>query len=240
VKLLFPGTRGDMVATTKRHRRHSTLRVQYRGRAVVVDCGSDWLGRLDELKPRGVVLTHAHPDHVGGRAAGIFCAVYGTKHTLEHMRGFPLAQRQIIDIREPFRVAGITFEAFGLEHSVRAPAVGFRIAAGRVSVFYAPDVVYIHERQPALRKLQLHIGEGVTVSQRHVRKRDARLIGHAPIRDQLTWTAKARVPRARFTHCGTELVTGDERTLGARIRNGSRERNVEAAIAHDGDALRSR
>ncbi len=60
------------------------------------------------------------------------------------------------------------------------------------------------------------------------------MIGHAPIRTQLTWCQKESVRRAIFTHCGTELVGGDERTLMARVNGLARDRGVRAQIAHDG------
>ncbi|NIP83288.1 MAG: MBL fold metallo-hydrolase, partial [Gemmatimonadetes bacterium] len=55
-----------------------------------------------------------------------------------------------------------------------------------------------------------------------------------PVRTQLTWCAKEGVPRAIITHCGAEIVEGDERTLGAEVRAMAEERGVEAEIAHDG------
>lgn len=41
-------------------------------------------------------------------------------------------------------------------------------------------------------------------------------------------------PRALFTHCGSRIVKGDERSLGAQIREMAEERGVEAEIAYDG------
>ena len=43
-------------------------------------------------------------------------------------------------------VAGIdtiSFEAFAVEHSLRAPAVGYRIRSGRITAFYVPDLAAI-------------------------------------------------------------------------------------------------
>ena len=37
-----------------------------------------------------------------------------------------------------------------------------------------------------------------------------------------------------ITHCGSEIVEGDERRLGAKIRTMARERRVQVRIAHDG------
>jgi hypothetical protein len=70
-----------------------------------------------------------------------------------------------------------------------------------------------------------------------VRRRRDRLVGHTPVRTQLTWCGKHGVPRAVITHCGSQIVEGDERTLGARVRRWGRERDVVAGIAHDGMTL---
>ncbi len=40
--------------------------------------------------------------------------------------------------------------------------------------------------------------------------------------------------KAIFTHCGTELVIGDERNLMAKIDEMARERGVQAEATHDG------
>ena len=85
-----------------------------------------------------------------------------------------------------------------------------------------------------MREVQLYIGDGATISHSFIRKRGERLIGHAPVRTQLGWCAKERVPRAIITHCGSEIVTGDERQLAAKIATVARELGVEARIARDG------
>ena len=136
--------------------------------------------------------------------------------------------------RTAIEVGGMVFEAFPVEHSVRAPTVGYRISGGRATIFYAPDVVYVHDREQALRGAKLYVGDGVTVVRSMVRRRGDALFGHAPIRTQLTWCQKEGVPRAIFTHCGTELVAGDEPSLVARIEEMARERGVRAEVAHDG------
>ena len=45
------------------------------------------------------------------------------------------------------------------------------------------------------------------------------------------------VPRAIFTHCGSQIVGGDGRVLGALVRRLGRERGIEARIAYDGMQL---
>ena len=132
---------------------------------------------------------------------------------------------------------GIGFEAFPVEHSIRSPAVGYRISAGRVDVFYAPDLVYIPERAEALRGVKAYVGDGATPKQSFVRRQGDALVGHAPVFTQLGWCGKEGVPRAVITHCGSQIVEGDEAAIEARMRAWGRERGVEVTLAFDGMEL---
>ena len=126
------------------------------------------------------------------------------------------------------------FEEFSVEHSILSPAVGYRVSAGRACIFYAPDLIFIHKRSVALQGVEIYVGDGATVTQSFIRRRGKALIGHSPVRAQLTWCQKEGVPRAIITHCGSEIVTGDERQIAVKIRGMAAERGVEARIAHDG------
>jgi phosphoribosyl 1,2-cyclic phosphodiesterase len=234
VKLRFLGTRGKIEARTRRHWRHTSLLVGYRGREVMIDCGLDWGDRLARVRPAAIVLTHAHPDHAAGLRDGAPCRVYAPAETWSAIRQYPLADRGIVESRRPLTVSGIEFEAFPVEHSLRAPAVGYRVTAGRASIFYAPDLVSIGDEQEALSGLDLYVGDGAAVRRSIVRRRDGRAIGHASIRAQLEWCASAGISRAVFTHCGSEIVKGDARAVAAAVRALGSERGIEALIAHDG------
>jgi phosphoribosyl 1,2-cyclic phosphodiesterase len=200
----------------------------------MVDCGADWLGTLDEIAPHAIVLTHAHPDHAWGLKNGAPCPVYATQATWRDMRAYPIPQRRAIAPRQPVQIQGITFAAFSVEHSTRCPAVVYRITAGRVSVVYAPDVAYIPERTEALSGAAIYIGDGATLARPMIRKRGEHLIGHAPIRTQLSWCAKEGVPRAIFTHCGSQIVAGDESAAIEQVRGMGAQRGVDAELAYDG------
>jgi hypothetical protein len=82
--------------------------------------------------------------------------------------------------------------------------------------------------------VQLYIGDGATVTRSFIRKRGRALIGHSPVRTQLTWCEKEDVSRAIITHCGSEIVTGDEREISAKIRAMRAERRIDVRIAHHG------
>lgn len=233
MKLTFLGTRGEIDERTRRHHMHSSLLVAHNGADVMIDCGRDWLGKIEGLPLSAIVLTHAHPDHAWGLEKGAPCPVYATEKTWKILKDYPLEDHRVINERVPTTISDITFEAFPVEHSIRAPAVGYRIGANDACIFYAPDVVFIPERTEALKDIQIYIGDGATLSRSFVRKRGETLVGHAPVQTQLGWCMKEHVPRAIFTHCGSEIVTGDERKLAAKLRAMANKRGVEACIARD-------
>jgi hypothetical protein len=131
----------------------------------------------------------------------------------------------------------MTFIAFPVEHSLRAPAVGYRITAGKITIFYCPDLVYIHDRQAALKGITAYIGDGATISRSFIRRRGDRLIGHAPIEVQLGWCKKAGVPQAIITHCGTQIVTAPKPALREQIDVWSRKYGLGVEVAQDGMEL---
>jgi phosphoribosyl 1,2-cyclic phosphodiesterase len=213
------------------------LLVGYRRHELIIDCGLDWRHGLARLRPAAIVLTHAHPDHAAGLRNGAPCPVYAPAATWDAIERYPIAERVLVEPRRPLSVLGIACEAFPVEHSLRAPAVGYRVTAGRASIFYAPDLVSIVDEQAALSGLDLYVGDGAAVRRSIVRHRDGRAIGHASIRAQLEWCASAGVRRAVFTHCGSEIVKSDARTAAAVVRALGSEHGIEALIAYDGFEL---
>jgi len=234
MKLTFLGTRANVPHRTRRHRRHSALLISTGRKRVLVDCGLDWLGKVAALKPHAILVTHAHPDHAWGLKDGAPCSVFATKACHEGMADYPLRDRRILTPRKAKRVQGLTVTAFPVVHSLRAPAVGFRITLRGCALFYVPDVVAILEPEAALSGIDLYVGDGATMTRPLVRRRGNRLFGHTTVRAQLGWCRKAGVRRAVFTHCGSEIVDGDERKLGAKLRALGRERGVAARFAYDG------
>jgi phosphoribosyl 1,2-cyclic phosphodiesterase len=238
MQLKFIGTRGEIDVRTRRHRMHTSLLVSYRSAKVMIDCGLDWLGKLKRIDPSVIVLTHAHPDHAWGLKQGAPCPVYAPEKTWHELRHYPIKDCHVIKERSPTKICGITFEAFPVEHSILSPAVGYRVSAGRACIFYAPDLIFIHDRSAALKSVEIYIGDGATVTRSFIRKRGKALIGHSPVRTQLTWCQKEGVPRAIITHCGSEIVTGDEHEISAKIRTMAAERRVDVHVAYDGMKIR--
>lgn len=229
MRLRFLGTRGEIERRSARHRRHSALLVA----GAMVDCGRDWLEELDGLAPRAVVLTHAHPDHAAGLRRGAPCPVFAPEATWAAIDRYPIAERRVVEPGRSFAAGDVAFEAVPLEHSLRAPAVGYRIGE---SVFYAPDVAAIGDESEALRGVALYVGDGAAIARSILRYREGTPIGHASIRAQLDWCAEAGVPRAVFTHCGSEIVR-DHRAAAGRVGSLGRERGIRAEVACDGMVL---
>jgi phosphoribosyl 1,2-cyclic phosphodiesterase len=237
VKLTFLGTRGEIDLRTKAHFFHSSLLVS-RGQArVIVDCGRDWLGRIGQLRPTAIVVTHAHSDHVGGLSRDVSCPVYATPECWAGMRHFPISDRRWITPGRAVRVGGIQFRAVRVEHSLRAPAVGYRINAGNVTAFYAPDVASIPDPRTALRGIRLYIGDGASITRPLIRRRGERLIGHASVRTQIAWCGAAGVPRAIVTHCGSEITRSDQAAVQRRLDQIARQCGVDVRLAYDGMTL---
>ena len=201
---------------------------------ILIDCGADWLGKLKTLRPEAVVLTHAHLDHAGGLKQGAPCPVYATPWTWDGLERYSIRERETIIPRRPKRIGNIEFEAFSVEHSLIAPAVGYRITSGGVAIFYVPDLVSIPERHEALSGIQLYVGDGASIIRPILRRRDGVLIGHASVRDQLDWCRDESVSQAVITHCGSQIVKADAHTTEARVQALGRERQVQVLVAYDG------
>jgi phosphoribosyl 1,2-cyclic phosphodiesterase len=201
----------------------------------MIDCGADWLRNVDAIAPDAIVLTHAHPDHVDGLRNGSPCPVYVPPAVWRAIERWPIDERHLLPLRRSTFVHGISFEAHPFEHSVIAPAVGYRIKAGAATVFYAPDVLRIPNPVAALKGIDLYVGDGATIHRPIVRvERTKRVpVGHASIVTQLEWCARAGVKRAIFTHCGRAIVVGPADVEAELIALG-RARDIDVRTAHDG------
>lgn len=212
---------------------HSSLLVASAGGRLMVDCGLDWLGRVGDVRPDAIVITHGHPDHAWGVRDGAPCPVYATDETWAVLGDYPV-ERHTLSPRQVAAIAGLSVEAFALDHSILAPAVGYRLSDDGGALFYSPDLVYIRERAGALRGASLYVGDGASIVRSMVRRRGDVLFGHTPIRTQLTWCEKEGVPRALFTHCGSGIVGGDDAKTEEQVEALAAERGLAAAIAYDG------
>ena len=237
MELTFLGTRGETTVRSRRHWRHSVLLVEQGDARIMIDCGADWLHRLRIVAPTAIVLTHAHDDHAAGLAEGAPCPVYATEATWRLLRRLPIADRRMMPLRRGIRIGGVRFCAVPVRHSIRAPAVGYRVSGHGCCLFYLPDVAELPTPSDALRRVDLYIGDGATVRRSMVRRKGRTLVGHAPIIRQLDWCKKARVQRAIFTHCGSPIVRASPQAMDLLVDRLGREHDMDVRIAGDGERL---
>jgi phosphoribosyl 1,2-cyclic phosphodiesterase len=232
--LKFLGTRGEIEARSKLHGMHSSLLIVHASHKVMIDCGSDWAERLRGLRPEAIVLTHAHSDHAGGLKSGSPCPVFATASTWELLKRCPIGSRRMISPFETFEIGQVAFEAFPVEHSLRAPAVGYRVQCSGACLVYVPDVASIPDAPRVFAGVDIYIGDGASLMRPLLRKRGDALIGHAPIATQLKWCQAATVHRAIFTHCGSQIVAGDEQEASLKVRELGERHGIQASLAYDG------
>jgi hypothetical protein len=168
---------------------------------------------------------------------GAPCPVYATSDTWRAIDHFPLAERHRISCKRSTHICGCKVRAYRLVHSLLAPAVGYRIEADGKAFFYAPDIVAVEAGLGALHGVTLYVGDGSSFSRPLVRRHNDALFGHTTIRAQIGWCAKAGVPEAVFTHCGTEIIRMDARAATAKIRRLGLESGVRASIVTDGATI---
>lgn len=234
MRLTFLGTRGNIQVRSRLHQRHSAVMVNGGGGRVLIDCGEDWLGRVGSLHPAAILISHAHDDHAAGLRGGASCGVYASAQAWQAMAAWPLAMRYVVPARHPFLLAGLLVEAWPVEHSLLAPAVGYRVTAGSTRIFYVPDVARLPNPAAALRGVDLFVGDGATLDRPLIRRRGALHIGHATISTQLEWCAAGGVRDAVFTHCGSGIVRSEPREIAVALAAVAREHGVRARFAHDG------
>ncbi|MCX5921882.1 MAG: MBL fold metallo-hydrolase [Candidatus Dependentiae bacterium] len=237
MKITFLGTRGYIDVKTPRHRRHTSTIISRKGKRIMIDCGQDWLKKVWVLKPDAIVITHAHPDHAWGLKNGAPCPVYATKESWALMEKYPIKERHTMEPRKKVEICGVIFETFPVIHSLLAPGVGYRITAEKTSIFVVHDLISIDDRYDALKNVKLYVGDGATIVRPMVRRKGDKLFGHTTIRAQLGWCQKEGVPLMVVTHCGTQIVAADGRTVNARIKSLAQERGVEVKVAYDGMKL---
>ncbi|MGE0010299.1 MAG: MBL fold metallo-hydrolase [Candidatus Babeliales bacterium] len=235
MRITFRGTRGNIKVRSKAHYRHTVTEFAFRNTKILIDCGLDWLSHAKKLRADALFVSHAHPDHVGGLKRGVPFPVYATQESWDILANYKIDERILIKPQQPISIGSLIVEAFYVEHSFNAPAIGYRISAGKTIVFYVPDVAKIVHPQKALSGVDLYIGDGAIITRTLLlRESDGIMHGHAPILEQLAWCKKYKVPRAIFTHCGTEITLQDFGNMQEIIQKLGDEYGVETQLAYDG------
>jgi phosphoribosyl 1,2-cyclic phosphodiesterase len=238
MEITFLGTRANINHRSPSHQDNAACLIHHRRTNLMIDCGTDWLGKIATVNPTAILITHAHPDHCAGLRGGAVCPVYAMQKSLHVMRSYRLQQTITIKPYKPYLIGSIQIQAIPVEHAINAPAVGYRITAGNKTIFYVPDLVFIKRPSRALAGIKLYIGDGARIRYPRVRKHNGHQMGHTSITKQLAWCKKYDVRRALFTHCGSQIVTGDDQQMRRCIQSLGNAVGVKANVAHDGMIIR--
>lgn len=241
MRLQFLGTKGYVEATSDSHRGHSAFTLEVGGFRLLCDFGENQKGRLGQIRPDAILVSHAHPDHAWGLVEGTDIPVHASEETHELLAAFALSRRIVLPREEevsavgPFRVT-----AFPVIHSLRCPGLAARIETPEGTLVYSGDIVGFATPSAAGRALEgadVYVGDGSTLTGSLVRRHPTGvLLGHTTMRAQLGWLAKAGVSRAIFSHFGEAAVAmGDER-LSVDLEDLARAKapGCEVSVATDG------
>ncbi|MGB9694102.1 MAG: MBL fold metallo-hydrolase, partial [Fervidobacterium sp.] len=114
---------------------------------------------LTEIKPEAILITHAHPDHFlwlkkDEEFQGKIYLTQETEKLAKFWKNF-----EIIKKNQEFKVGPFRILAYPVVHSLRAPAVGFKVTCRGKIFVYNPDIVVMEDRQ-VLSGVDLYIGDG--------------------------------------------------------------------------------
>jgi len=241
MKLFFTGTRGEIEEESPRHKYHSSLVIEEKGVRLLIDIGSRHpealYGQINTFD--AILITHAHPDHylwTVTEDGQIKAPVYLTEISLDYSRNRP-ANPVVIKPEDMFRIGHFEITAYNVIHSLRCPAVCFKISGLQKCLVYAPDILdTVQPKEKVFSDIEMLVSDGSSFDINLVRSRDGRLFGHAMIKTIINWCRNYNIKKLAVTHCGKQIVGGDEEEIINKIEEFAGN-NVNVVVAFDGMTL---
>jgi len=226
MRLVFLGTKGEIEESSPRHGYHASLLIISAQTRIIIDYGMLRKHSLDELVPEAVLITHAHPDHYAwlNEPVDTQVTVYLTEETLDYGKHRP-PNKKVIKPGQKFAIKDIKVTPYRVIHSIRCPAVGYRVESEGKTLVYNSDLVDIVEKEAVLTGVDYYIGDGSAIKANLVRRRGDQLFGHTRITTQINWCRKFGIEHIIFTHLGKETIEHE----AAFTRE-----HPEAVLAYDG------
>lgn len=222
IKGFLPEIKGDF----------ASILLSHRGFRLRVDKGSQAQVESDAL-----VITHAHPDHIGAiLPAEVVYAPPGTQKMLSQA-GYNAKE---LPLRKPTKLGPFIVTPYPVIHSTKAPSTALRISWDDTSIVYAPDIVAFEsreDREACLEGASIYFGDGSAMTGLVRRDKEGSLIGHAAWSTQVSWAAKANVPKVIFTHLGGGPLTLPEEELQEILKTLSEKHGVEVSVAKPGQVI---
>ena len=174
---------------------------------MLIDYGLLRQRSLEDIMADAVLITHAHPDHYSWLKQDIRSdvPVYCTQETIDYGKFKPDNARIVIPM-VPFRVGAIRCVAYRIIHSIRCPAVGWRLVFEGKTLVYNSDLVDIEDKDSVLEGVDYYVGDGSAIKSNLVRRRGDILFGHTRVITQVHWCQKFGIKHIIFTHLGKETL----------------------------------
>lgn len=225
-KLIFLGSKGEIEEFTDKHQFNASLLIVSGDTRLLVDYGKLRRYTLEELRPDAILITHAHPDPYAWLYEDIKTSipVFVTQETYNYGKYRPDNPR-IFQQGEDYTVGTIAWSAYRVEHSIRCPAVGFKLKVDGKTLVYNSDLVSIIEPEKILSGADYYIGDGSSIQANLVRRREDRIVGHTRMSTQINWCTKYQIKNIIFTHLGKETLGKEEEFKQA---------HPEVVLAYDG------
>lgn len=226
MKLTFLGTKGYIEESTKRHRYHSSLLIEYKGYQLLIDHGL-LSHPLKKIKPYAILITHAHPDTFkwikeNEEYAGRIYVTRQTRRLSKFKKKFV-----ILKLNKWFSLGPFEILSYSVIHSLRAPAIGFKIKANK-TIIYNSDLVVMKNKN-VLRDVDVYIGDGSSVKGNLVRNLAGKIFGHSKMSTQINWCKQYGIKNIIFTHLGKEaLALGD-----LKLEKMLKQEGMKIKIAYD-------
>ena len=226
MKIKFLGTKGEIEESSKKHKYHSSLLLSYKKFKLLIDYGILHKYKLEKIKADAILITHAHPDHYSWTKEDIETniPVYLTKKTFDYGK-FKPKNPHIIKPNKKLKLGPFTILPYKVLHSIRCPAIGFKISFNKKTLIYNPDLVDIVNKDKILRNVNYYIGDGSCIKANLVRRIGNKIFGHTRITTQINWCKKHNIKNIFFTHLGKETISKEKEF---------KKKHPEIILAYDG------
>jgi len=235
-KVSFFGSKGLVEEEGPGHRFHTSILYEYSGKRLLIDYGKENQNNIKEIKPDYILISHAHPDHIGGCSdLSVFVSEDTKKEIPNLYKDFNIDCRTTFRSYKTFKLGPFKITPIPVLHSTRAKTHVFLIEMGDKRVLQATDILGWHsgDRKKYIRKLDLAIIDGSSLTRTLARRKgkDGEPYGHASLQVQLkNWYKPEEVKRIVVTHLGKETLSYGDEILLTKLRKLT---EIPLAIAND-------